>query len=151
MSAKTTSVAVTTALLLLTGTVIIEGIFIFWMQQEINYIKTTINRPQTATVTTEGTSSTSVIQPSASKTGKQTSSVNVIPLYYVHMNIIKYLSDANLYINIMIISCVTYVYLIRISINVYINIYTNLLANYIGYWPLAYLLDKNNSILQFVI
>ena len=76
------SVAVTTALVLLTGTVIIEGIFIFWMQQEINYIKTTINRPQTATVTTEGTSSTSVIQPSASKTGKQTSSVNVKPLHF---------------------------------------------------------------------
>ena len=74
MSAKTTSVAVTTALVLLTGAVVIEGIFIFWMQKEINYIKTTINRPQTATVTTEGP--TSVIQPSASKTGIQTPSVN---------------------------------------------------------------------------
>ena len=73
MSAKTTSVAVTTALLLLTGAVIIEGIFIFWMQQEINYIKTTINRPQTATVTTEGTlpiSKQSNIQPKTSESGK---------------------------------------------------------------------------------
>ena len=91
MSAKTTSVAVTTALLLLTGAVIIEGIFIFWMQQEINYIKTTINRPQTATVTSEGTSSTSVIQPSASKSGKQTSSVNGRPVEKFHFDIIKYL------------------------------------------------------------
>ena len=73
MSAKTTNVAVTTALLLLTGAVIIEGIFIFWMQQEINYIKTTINRPQTATVTTEGTppiSKQSNIQPKTSESGK---------------------------------------------------------------------------------
>ena len=80
MSAKTTSVAVTTALLLLTGAVIIEGIFIFWMQQEINYIKTTINRPQTAIVTNEEPTSTSVIQPNASKTGKQTSNVNGRPV-----------------------------------------------------------------------
>ena len=91
MSAKTTSMAVTTALVLLTGAVIIEGIFIFWMQQEINYIKTTINRPQTATVTTEGTTSTSVIQSSASKIGKQTSSVNGRRVEKFHFNIIKYL------------------------------------------------------------
>ena len=73
MSAKTTSVAVTTALLLLTGALIIEGIFIFWMQQEINYIKTTINRLQTATVTSEGTSPISKhsnIQPKTSESGE---------------------------------------------------------------------------------
>ena len=73
MSTKTTSVAVTTALILLTGAVIIEGIFIFWMQQEINHIKTTINRPQTATITTEGTSPISKqsnIQPKTSESGK---------------------------------------------------------------------------------
>ena len=73
MSAKTTSVAVTTALLLLTGAVIIEGIFILWMQEEINYIKTTINRLQTATVTSEGTSPISKqsnIQPKTSESGE---------------------------------------------------------------------------------
>ena len=80
MSAKTTSVAVTTALLLLTGAVIIEGIFIFWMQQEINYIKTTINRPQTATVTTEGNSYISK-QSSTSKSGM------LMQLYNISINI----------------------------------------------------------------
>ena len=70
MSTKTTSAVTTTTLALLTGAVIIEGIFIFWMQQEINYIKTTINRPQTATVTTEGTLPISNIQPKTSKSGE---------------------------------------------------------------------------------
>ena len=70
MSAKTTSVAATTALVLLTGAVIIEGLFISWMQQEINYIKTTINRPQTATVTTEGTSQISKQSNIQSKTSE---------------------------------------------------------------------------------
>ena len=50
MEKTSSKVALMTALVLLTGAVIIEGIFIFWMQQEINYIKTTINREDPVTV-----------------------------------------------------------------------------------------------------
>ena len=50
MEKTSSKVALFTALVLLTGAVIIEGILIFWMQQEINYIKTTINREDPMTV-----------------------------------------------------------------------------------------------------
>ena len=50
MEKTSSKVALMTALVLLTGAVIIEGILIFWMQQEINYIKTTITREDTVTV-----------------------------------------------------------------------------------------------------
>ena len=49
MEKTSSKVALMTALVLLTGAVIIEGIFIFWMQQEINYIKTIINREDPVT------------------------------------------------------------------------------------------------------
>ena len=50
MEKTSSKVALMIALVVLTGAVIIEGIFIFWMQQEINYIKTTINREDPVTV-----------------------------------------------------------------------------------------------------
>ena len=56
MEKTNSKVALMTALVLLTGAVIIEGIFIFWMQQEINYIKTTINREDPVTVINTDTS-----------------------------------------------------------------------------------------------